>query len=145
MKKTLLLLLSVLLFQSCKEELQVANSVHISFTSDVSEAPKDGRLLLMLSNDDEKEPRFQINDGLNGQLVFGMNVDDMAPGAKITFDDSVFGYPFSSLGDVPPGEYNVQALLNVYETFNLETGQTVKLPMDNGEGQQWQRRSMLNL
>ncbi len=126
-------------FQSCKEELQVANSVHISFTSDVSEAPKDGRLLLMLSNDDEKEPRFQINDGLNGQLVFGMNVDDMAPGAKITFDDSVFGYPFSSLGDVPPGEYNVQALLNVYETFNLETGQTVKLPMDNGEGQQWQR------
>ena len=132
-------MLSVLLFQSCKEELQVANSVHISFTSDVSEAPKDGRLLLMLSNDDEKEPRFQINDGLNGQLVFGMNVDDMAPGAKITFDDSVFGYPFSSLGDVPPGEYNVQALLNVYVTFNLETGQTVKLPMDNGEGQQWQR------
>ena len=139
MKKTLLLLLSVLLFQSCKEELQVANSVHISFTSDVSEAPKDGRLLLMLSNDYEKEPRFQINDGLNGQLVFGMNVDDMVPGAKITFDDSVFGYPFSSLGDVPPGEYNVQALLNVYETFNLETGQAVKLPMDNGEGQQWQR------
>ena len=139
MKKTLLLLLWMAVFQSCKEELQVANSVHISFTSDVSEAPKDGRLLLMLSNDDEKEPRFQINDGLNGQLVFGMNVDDMAPGAKITFDDSVFGYPFSSLGDVPPGEYNVQALLNVYETFNLETGQTVKLPMDNGEGQQWQR------
>lgn len=139
MKKTLLLLLCIAVFQSCKEELQVANSVHISFTSDVSEAPKDGRLLLMLSNDDEKEPRFQINDGLNGQLVFGMNVDDMAPGAKITFDDSVFGYPFSSLGDVPPGEYNVQALLNVYETFNLETGQTVKLPMDNGEGQQWQR------
>lgn len=139
MKKTIVLLLSFLVFQSCKEELKTVNSVNISFSTDASTVPKDGRLLLMLSNNDEKEPRFQINDGLNGQLVFGMNVDAMAPDASITFDDSVFGYPFASLAEVPPGEYNVQALLHVYETFNLATGQTVKLPMDNGEGQQWNR------
>lgn len=139
MKKTIVLLLSFLVFQSCKEELKTVNSVNISFSTDASTVPKDGRLLLMLSNNDEKEPRFQINDGLNGQLVFGMNVDAMAPDASITFDDSVFGYPFTSLAEVPPGEYNVQALLHVYETFNLSTGQTVKLPMDNGEGQQWNR------
>ncbi len=139
MKKTIFFLLSIVVFQSCKEELKTTNSVNISFSTDASTAPKDGRLLLMLSNNDEKEPRFQINDGLNGQLVFGMNVDAMAPDASITFDDSVFGYPFASLAEVPPGEYNVQALLHVYETFNLATGQTVKLPMDNGEGQQWNR------
>lgn len=139
MKNILLLLLSVAVLQSCKQELKSTNSVNVSFTSEVSDIPKDGRLLLMLSNDDEKEPRFQINDGLNGQLVFGMNVDAMAPGTSITFDDTIFGYPFSSLAEVPPGEYSVQALLNVYETFDLATGQTVKLPMDNGEGQQWQR------
>ncbi len=40
---------------------------------------------------------------------------------------------------MPPGEYNVQALLHVYETFDLSSGHTVKLPMDNGEGQQWSR------
>jgi len=139
MKNILLLLLSIAVLQSCKQELKSTNSVNVSFTSDVSDMPKDGRLLLMLSNDDEKEPRFQINDGLNGQLVFGMNVDAMAPGTSITFDDTVFGYPFSSMAEVPPGEYSVQVLLNVYETFDLATGQTVKLPMDNGEGQQWQR------
>ncbi|MGI9550506.1 MAG: alpha/beta hydrolase-fold protein, partial [Aurantibacter sp.] len=55
------------------------------------------------------------------------------------FDEEVFGFPYPSLADVPPGEYNVQALLHVYETFNLSTGHTVKLPMDNGEGQQWKR------
>jgi len=139
MKKTILLLLSIAVLQSCKEELRSTSSVNVSFGTAASATPMDGRLLLMLSNNDEKEPRFQINDGLNGQLVFGMNVDAMAPGAAVTFDDAVFGYPFSSLAEVPPGEYNVQALLHVYETFNLSTGQTVKLPMDNGEGQQWQR------
>ena len=30
-----------------------------------------------------------------------------------------------------------QALLHIYETFELSTGHTVKLPMDRGEGQQW--------
>ena len=38
-----------------------------------------------------------------------------------------------------PGDYYIQAVLHVYETFNLATGQVVKLPMDNGEGQQWNR------
>ncbi|NNM23474.1 MAG: hypothetical protein HKO54_07955, partial [Flavobacteriaceae bacterium] len=37
------------------------------------------------------------------------------------------------------GEYNAQALLHTYESFNLSTGHSVKLPMDNGEGQQWNR------
>ena len=45
----------------------------------------------------------------------------------------------SDLAEVPPGEYFVQALLHVYETFHRADGHVVKLPMDNGEGQQWNR------
>ena len=37
-----------------------------------------------------------------------------------------------------PGEYTVQALLHVYETFRRSDGHVVKLPPDRGEGQQWQ-------
>ncbi len=85
MKKTIFLLLSIVVFQSCKEQLKSTTSINVSFSSDVSDVPKDGRLLLMLSNNDEKEPRFQINDGLNGQLIFGMNVDGMAPDASHHF------------------------------------------------------------
>lgn len=114
-------------------------TINVSFSDSASSEPKDGRLLLMLSNNYETEPRFQINDGLKAQLIFGMNVDAMKSGETVTFDDSVFGFPYASLAEVPPGEYNVQALLNEYETFNLATGHTVKLPMDNGEGQQWNR------
>jgi hypothetical protein len=57
----------------------------------------------------------------------------------VNFTAEDFGYPFESLGDIPEGAYQVQALLHVYETFELSTGHTVKLPMDNGEGQQWNR------
>lgn len=139
MKKSLILIIgSVLLLVGCQKIIEKPTSeIQVSFNSDISEVPMDGRLLLMLSTDDSKEPRFQINDGLHTQLIFGMNVDGMSPNSKITFDDTVFGFPYASLAEVPPGEYNVQALLHVYETFNLATGQTVKLPMDNGEGQQW--------
>lgn len=120
---------TILLF-SCAQTEKSKFDIAVSFDENVSPENKDGRLLLMLSTDDSKEPRFQINDGLNTQLIFGMNVDNMAPGTSITFDESIFGYPYPSLKDVPPGEYNVQALLHVYETFNLSTGHTVKLPLD---------------
>lgn len=129
--------IALLIFGSCQKVKETVYSVNVRFSEAASPEAKDGRLLLMFSSDDSKEPRFQINDGLNTQLIFGMNVDSMDPGKPIAFDETVFGYPYPSMADIPPGEYNVQALLHVYETFELATGHTVKLPMDNGEGQQW--------
>ena len=99
----------------------------------------DGRLLLLLSKNNEAEPRFQISDRPGTQLAFGIDLDGWAPGQAATFDSSAFGYPIESLADVPPGEYYVQALLHKYETFNRADGHTVKLPMDRGEGQHWNR------
>ena len=103
-------------------------------------APLDGRLLLMLSAaEGEEEPRFQISDGPDTQLIFGIDVDGWKAGQDAVFDAGVLGYPLDSLGDVPPGTYRVQALLHKYETFHRADGHTVKLPMDRGEGQQWNR------
>ncbi len=112
----------------------------VTFTSDQSAEPLDGRLLVMLSTDDSNEPRFQIQDGPNTQLVFGVDVEDWQPGTPVTIDVSAFGYPIESLSNIKKGNYNVQILLNKYETFDLSTGHTVKLPMDKGEGQQWNRK-----
>jgi len=102
-------------------------------------ATLDGRLLLMLSTDGAAEPRFQINDGLKSQMVFGVDVENWQPGTAQTVDAQAFGYPVRSLAEVKPGEYFVQALLHKYETFRRADGHTVKLPMDRGEGQQWNR------
>ncbi|MCH8331551.1 MAG: hypothetical protein IH946_09275 [Bacteroidetes bacterium] len=111
----------------------------ISYNEDLGTEGFDGRMLLMISNNDKAEPRFQIKDGPNTQLVFGINVEALKPGEETIFDAAVFGYPLKSIADIPPGEYYVQGLLHKYETFNLKNGHTVKLPMDQGEGQHWNR------
>lgn len=123
--------------QSEKPPEQQPASFALSFSADASSEALDGRLLLILSKDDKSEPRFQVRPGVNAVQIFGMNVDDMAPGDVIILDESVFGYPYDSLSELPPGEYFVQALLHKYDTFTLSNGKSVKLPMDQGEGQQW--------
>ena len=45
----------------------------------------------------------------------------------------------ASLAQVPAGKYRAQALLHKYETFHRADGHSVKLPMDRGEGQQWNK------
>jgi hypothetical protein len=109
----------------------------ISFPESTSREVLDGRMLLLVSKDDSKEPRFQINEDLNTQQVFGVDVNGLKPGQDVLIDASAFGYPVRLLSDLKPGEYSVQALLHRYETFKRSDGHTVKLPMDRGEGQQW--------
>ncbi len=105
----------------------------------VASQPLDGRLLLMLSISDESEPRFQISDRFNSQQIYGIDVEGWNPGDTRSFDAEVFGFPNRSLAELPAGQYHVQALLHLYETFHRSDGHTVKMPMDRGEGQQWNR------
>lgn len=101
--------------------------------------PLDGRLLVMLSTDPSAEPRFQIVDGPKTQLGFAIDVDGWQADVAAVVDAKAVGYPLESLTKVPAGEYYVQALLHRYETFHRADGHVVKLPMDRGEGQQWNR------
>ncbi len=110
----------------------------VSFPKDRSAQPLDGRMLVLLSTDPSAEPRMQINLSAKTQIVFGVDVDALAPGQPVVINDSnAFGYPIRYLRDVPPGDYYVQALLHRYETFHRADGHVVKLPMDRGEGQHW--------
>ncbi len=140
MKKLLAWLLLSTLIISCTTEQKKSKTFSISFTEALSKEAQDGRLLLLLAKSDKSEPRFQINDGLSTQLIFGVDIEGMKPGDNIVIDAEAFGFPISSTNKIPAGEYFVQALINRYETFNLKTGHTVKLPPDQGEGQQWNRK-----
>ena len=86
--------------------------IGVSFSAERSRQPLDGRILLMISKDGSKEPRFQINDGPEGQLIFGIDVDGLAPEPDAVFDGSVLGFPIKSLHNIPAGEYFVQGLLH---------------------------------
>jgi hypothetical protein len=112
-------------------------TVLVNYISKQSQQPLDGRLLLLLSNNNRQEPRFQISDDAGTQLVFGLDVDQWKTTESKSFTAREFGYPVKSLQQVPPGDYYVQALLHRYETFHRKDGHVVKLPMDRGEGQQW--------
>jgi hypothetical protein len=109
----------------------------IAFPRERSAQPLDGRLLLLLSTDPSEEPRMQINISPNTQMVFGIDVDGLAPDKIAVVDAEAYGYPVRSLHDVKPGEYYVQVVLHRYETFRRSDGHTIKLPMDRGEGQHW--------
>lgn len=112
-------------------------AILVTYPASHSNQPLDGRLLLLLSNNNRREPRFQINDDAATQLIFGLDVEGWRSGESKRFTAKEFGYPIQSLQQVPPGDYYVQVLLHRYETFHRKDGHVVKLPMDRGEGQQW--------
>ena len=114
-----------------------AQTFRVSIDPALKEQVLDGRLLLLLSKNDKAEPRFQISDAATTQLVFGIDVEGWKPGTSQLVNVQAIGYPLERLKDVPAGDYYVQVLMHKYETFHLKTGQTVKLPMDRGEGQHW--------
>ena len=135
---TLALLAAVSLSLAPAPALPQGLRVEVTYPPSLGTGTFDGRVLLLISKNDGAEPRFQISDtSLDSQQVFGVDVSDWAPGQKATFTADVLGYPVESLAKIPAGTYNVQALLHKYETFKRADGHTVKLPMDRGEGQQW--------
>jgi hypothetical protein len=112
----------------------------LSFSENIISEQLDGRMLLMISTDSTDEPRFQINDNENTQLIFGIDVENLRPGEEAFIDASVFGYPLKSISEIPPGNYRIQGLLNRYEDFHFSDGRVLSLPPDKGEGQQWNRK-----
>lgn len=139
---TALAIIAFLLITSLATTASAQNNpfqLKIQFDRQIHDTPLDGRVLLFLATDDKQEPRFRISDGAKTDLVYGVDVEGLAPGAPATIDSQVFGYPIQSIDDIPAGEYHVQALLHVYETFRRADGHVVKLPMDRGEGQQWNK------
>jgi len=97
----------------------------------------DGRLLLIVSTSASPEPRSAVSEGLGTQQIFGVDVESARSGV---IDGSSPGYPRANLSGIPSGDYYVQAVLNIYETFHRSGGRTLKLPMDQGEGQHWNRK-----
>jgi hypothetical protein len=114
----------------------------VSFPASRSATPLDGRVILLLSTDFSREPRAHVDpdDPLVSPYIFGVNVDGLAAGQGAVLDEAAFGWPARKLSQLPAGDYYVQAVLNRYETFHLADGRVLKLPPDQGEGQDWSKK-----
>ncbi len=134
------LIVSSLALSACTSpEVPDQTSISVGFSAAASEEALDGRVIVILTRNDDEEPRFQVRPGVNAPQIFGVTVSDLGPGEVATIDGDTFGYPYDSLNEVPPGEYFAQAVLHRYDDVELGNGKIVSLPLDRGEGQQWER------
>ncbi|WP_262690552.1 alpha/beta hydrolase-fold protein [Kordiimonas aestuarii] len=98
-----------------------------------------GRLLVALTPHDDAaaevgEPRNAIS--VTGATVFGMDVSAFKPGSSVWLDAKALkagarGYPYDALTDIPPGQYDVQAVLIPYTEVTRSDGHTVWVPISD--------------
>jgi len=142
MKRPFSILISLLIvlisFHSCQDHTASGPTFSVTAMDSLLKSPEDGRLLLFISKEDRPDPLYQTGGSYNTQQVFGIDVEQWAEDSQV-IGSGIFGYPLADLNDLPAGEYYIQALFHKYETFNLSTGHTVKLPMNRGAGQNMKR------
>jgi len=109
--------------------------VEIPVPPTVKGEPITGRVFFMAARTDEREPRLQV--GRTGTPFFGRDVENLKPGQAAIIDGTDLGTPLESLKDLPPGDYVVQALVNVYSEFKRADGHAVWMHDDQWEGQRW--------
>jgi len=111
----------------------------VSFARTANPGPITGRVYVALSRTATPTSTPINQSGETGVPLFSANVEGLAAGQPVTIGGSAFGYPVSSLQNIPAGEYWVQPFVNVYTKFARADGKTVWLHMDQWEGQNWKR------
>jgi Putative esterase len=109
----------------------------VSFPASVHSKAITGRVYVMVSDQEDPEPRFQVGWWGSHPPFFGMDIKKLKPGRPAVIDESTIGYPTRSLKDLPAGDYYVQALVNIYTEFHRSDGHTIWAHMDHWEGQQF--------
>ena len=95
---SLIIIFLFLIFIGCSKSSEENQTIfQITFSKQLSNDPQNGRLVLLLSENDDREPRFQLSDGLNTQLGYGLDVYNMQPEEATTLDNKAFGYPIQDL------------------------------------------------
>src|SRR5579872_534980 len=84
------------------------------------DAPRDGRLLIVLGRKKSPEPRTTIGEtGMSTPPLLGRDVKGLGPGVSVTVDQTAAVFPIANLGALPAGDYFVQAVLDGNPDFKL--------------------------
>lgn len=111
----------------------------ITFPADLHPEPITGRLFVMVTANEDREPRLQAGSWQTSVPFFGLDVESWEPGQTVVIDETVLGYPPKSLRDIPEGNYSVQGLVNIYTRFRRSDGHVIWAHMDQWEGQRFNR------
>jgi putative esterase len=113
--------------QAPRFEITVAPSAHAG--------PLTGRLVLVASKTAQPEPRLVVSP--QGPAIFAIDLEQLPAGRAAVIDDKSLGYPMQ-LAELPPGDYYVQPVINVYEQVKRSDGHTVWLHMNDGQQETFQ-------
>jgi S-formylglutathione hydrolase FrmB len=82
--------------------------------------PKDGRVLIVLSNQSSPEPRLSLGrSGLKTPPVLGADANQFAPGKEAILDGKAVTFPIADLAHLPPGDYYAQTVFEHNRDLNL--------------------------
>lgn len=130
-------LCAALLWTTAHAQLEV----HISVADGIIDGNKDGHVQLMFApvgtsplddTDVTTSPNYFF-----GQNVFGLGTDTLVTlsgGNNDTTATGVYGWRNVSMDDVLPGDYSVQAFMNIYETAKRADGSEVTVRFPCGDG-----------
>ncbi len=122
---------------SLEFRVRLSQAAYDTIASMGLQTPINGRLFIIVTQDDSSEPRQQID--VTGVPFWGMDVFDLTPGTKhIAVNDrqeGMLGFPLAKFADLPEGEYTVQAFLTVYTKYQRSDGYTLLMHHETGEGQ----------
>jgi hypothetical protein len=124
---------------ACGSGVSSGVEFRVSFPDSVHDGPVTGRVFVMVSRSAQPEPRFQAGGYPFSTPFFGMDVSALPAGQPVLVGDDALGYPVERVADLPPGDYAVQALVNVYTEFHRADGHTIWAHMDQWEGQHFNR------
>ena len=132
---------SILCFHSTHQNALAGNkdgfTFEVYFTKKAHSKPITGRVYVIISKTNKKEPRFQA--GFTGVPIWSKFVFELKPDEFVSITKDEFGYPLESIKDLPVGEYYIQGFVNIYTEFKRSDGHTLWLHNDQWEGQRWNR------
>lgn len=103
-----------------------ANHFEVTLAPEAASKPVTGRLLITVSTEPGSEPSRTLSWF---QPAFGMDVDQLKPGATVTMGPDALGAPMKNLAALPAGDYYVQADLVTYQHVTRADGHSIWVPI----------------
>ncbi len=101
----------------------------VTLAPNVHDGPLTGRLVLVISQSGDREPRLTIAP--QGPAIYGVDLDQVGPDDVVRVDGAALAYPMP-LPELPAGDYFAQAVINVYEQVSRADGHTIWVPFNDG-------------
>ena len=125
----------ILLLPTSAEAFAQAPRFEVVVAAATRPAPLTGRLVLVVAKRDNPEPRLAISP--SGPAMFAVDLEQLPADRPAVIDGASLGYP-GPLAELAPGDYFVQAVVNVYEEVRRSDGRRIWVHLNDGRQEPFQ-------